>query len=93
MPYILENKRKLYGTYLYMTGRWLNESNCVEGELNYFISKLCDGILHEKGANYALINKLIGSLECCKLELYRRIAAPYEDKKIIGNGDVYGTQI
>jgi hypothetical protein len=27
-------------------------------------------------------------LECCKLELYRKIAAPYEDIKIQENGDV-----
>ena len=28
-------------------------------------------------------------LECAKLELYRRVAAPYEDEKIDQNGDVY----
>ena len=32
---------------------------------------------------------LIGVLECAKLELYRRVAAPYEDDKIDENGDVY----
>lgn len=31
----------------------------------------------------------LGALECCKLEFYRRVAAPYEDSKIISNGDVY----
>lgn len=34
-------------------------------------------------------SEIIGALECCKLELYRRIAAPYEDIKIGENGDVY----
>ena len=38
---------------------------------------------------YARINELIGVLECAKLELYRRIAVPYEDTKIAENGDVY----
>jgi len=28
-------------------------------------------------------------LECSKMELYRRIAAPYEDDKSRLNGDVY----
>ena len=32
---------------------------------------------------------LVGVLECAKLELYRRLAAPYEDLKIEDNGDVY----
>ena len=31
----------------------------------------------------------MGALECAKLELYRRVAAPYEDVKIMENGDVY----
>jgi hypothetical protein len=38
---------------------------------------------------YAEINEVVGVLECCKLELYRRLAAPYEDTKIKENGDVY----
>ena len=39
-------------------------------------------------SNYADINSAIGVLECAKLELYRRQAAPYEDKKIEENGEV-----
>jgi hypothetical protein len=31
---------------------------------------------------YHHINTAIGALECAKLELYRRVAAPYEDKAI-----------
>ena len=31
---------------------------------------------------------VIGALECAKQELYRRLVAPYEDKKIKENGDV-----
>ncbi len=38
---------------------------------------------------YSKINSLIGVLECAKLELYRRVAAPYENDKIDENGDVY----
>jgi hypothetical protein len=32
---------------------------------------------------------MIGALECAKLELYRRLASPYEDLKIADNGDIY----
>lgn len=31
---------------------------------------------------------MVGVLECAKLEAYRRIASPHEDKKIDENGDV-----
>ena len=39
--------------------------------------------------NYARFNEMIGVLECCKLELYRRVISNYEDKKMRQNGDVY----
>lgn len=59
------------------------------GDLNYYISILVDQFIHNKGKSYAVINEVVGALECAKLELYRRVAAPYEDIKIGQNGDVY----
>ena len=59
------------------------------GELNYAITRLVDAYIVRKGLRYANINEAIGALECAKLELYRRIAAPYEDRKIDESGDVY----
>lgn len=59
------------------------------GELNYFISTLLNWYINQKGKNYTTINEVIGVLECAKLELYRRVASPYEDIKIQENGDVY----
>lgn len=62
---------------------------CDEGQLNYLLTKTVDDYLKKTGVAYNRINECIGALECAKLELYRRIAAPYEDRKIILNGDVY----
>ena len=60
------------------------------GELNYAITKLVDDYLIQKGGiRYTHLNEVIGALECAKLELYRRVAAPYEDQKITETGDVY----
>ena len=60
------------------------------GELNYAISRLIDAYLHRHGGiRYAEINEVIGVLECAKLELYRRVAVPYEERKRIENGEVY----
>ena len=61
----------------------------ISGELNYLISRLVDSFLVEKGLSYASINEAIGALECAKLEVYRCIAAPYEDHKARQNGEVY----
>lgn len=59
------------------------------GELNYLITRLVDSFLVMTGVSYTNINAAIGALECAKLELYRRIAAPYETDKALTNGDVY----
>jgi len=60
------------------------------GELNYAITRLVDDFLARKGGlRYAQLNEVIGALECAKLELYRRLAAPYEDQKLSETGDVY----
>lgn len=59
------------------------------GELNYLITTLINEYVSTKGKNYAILNEVVGVLECAKLELYRRVAAPYEDAKCDMNGDVY----
>lgn len=60
------------------------------GELNYAITRLVDDYLMQKGGiRYAYLNEVVGALECAKLELYRRVAAPYEDHKMSETGDVY----
>jgi hypothetical protein len=59
------------------------------GDLNYQFSKLINDFLAMKGLSYSAINEAIGALECCKLEVYARVARPYEDKKVIANGEVF----
>jgi hypothetical protein len=60
------------------------------GALNYVITRLIDDYLaRQGGVRYTRLNEAIGVLECAKLELYRRLAAPYEDGKCAESGDVY----
>jgi hypothetical protein len=60
------------------------------GELNYAISRLVDAYVSRKGGvRYSHLNEVVGVLECAKLELYRRVAGPYEDLKRAESGDVY----
>jgi len=61
----------------------------IGGELNYQISKLVNDFIAMRGLSYSVVNEIVGALECAKLEAYRRIAAPYEDKKALANGEVY----
>ena len=59
------------------------------GEINFLVTAIVNSFLMHKGLSYAAINEAVGALECAKQELYRRVAAPYEDTKIQTNGDVY----
>lgn len=67
------------------------------GELNYQLSQIIGDYMLEENPigrlSYDKINEVIGVLECLKLELYRRIAAPYEDKKMEENGDVFSPEL
>lgn len=59
------------------------------GELNYKLTTIIYDYFQVQGGRYQQVNDVIGALEGAKLEFYRRVAAPYEDKKIEENGDVY----
>lgn len=58
----------------------------TDGILNYTITKMLIELYPD--ARYHDYNEIIGMLECCKLEFYRKMAAPYEDLKEIENGSV-----
>jgi hypothetical protein len=58
----------------------------ASGSLNYIITKI---LLDTEPQKYSEYNTLVGVLECCKLEFYRRAVVAYEDAKIKENGDVY----
>ena len=59
------------------------------GELNYAFTQLILNYLDYKGERYQTYNDIIGALECCKQEVYRRKVSLYEETKIKENEDVY----
>ena len=59
------------------------------GELNYLFTRLIQRYIKCQGESYTTYNDVIGALEACKLELYRRRVSWYEELKITENGDVY----
>ena len=64
-------------------------SNGRAGILNYVITDMLDSCFGPlSNAKYRDYNEAIGMLECCKLEFYRKAAAPYEDLKEKENGKV-----
>lgn len=56
------------------------------GRINYCFSRVLMGLI--KDTSYNKIAMATGVLENVKQEFYRRIASPYENKKILENGDI-----
>lgn len=96
MPYIKEEERlELDGCIDQMivcirdTKTNLNNPNDIKnhlGRINYSFSRVLAGLMEEP--SYNKIAMITGVLENIKQEFYRRLASPYEDKKILENGDV-----
>lgn len=87
MPYILKEKRTVLDPAIRQLAdafiKLADEGNFA-GNLNYTITKLLSTLYPEP--NYQRFNDMVGALECCKLELYRKKVSPYEDLKEQENG-------
>ena len=94
MPYIKKELREEIDAEInilvYRLKNLIEDNSSIRaGTLNYTITKLIDGLYGPlEKAGYKDYNEAIGMLECCKLEFYRKAAAPYEDLKLRENGAV-----
>jgi hypothetical protein len=84
MPYIKQKDRARFTKALTALPNLENA-----GELNYCITKVCQQYIDDHKLCYNILNEIVGALESCKLEFYRRAVAPYEGTKIAENGDTY----
>lgn len=83
MPYIKENDRDFFNPSL----DEIVDSIQNPGDVCYCVYYMLKKVF-EKDKKFKTISSLIGEIECAKMEFYRRIVVPYEDKKIIENGDI-----
>lgn len=83
MPYIHPERKKLIdgGT-----------DKMSSGDLNYLITKLIIRYMEAKGESYKTFNDIVGALDNAKDEFRRRVLHPYEDMKLLENGDVYASR-
>ena len=98
MPYIKQVFREKFDPKIESLGERIKETAesfeiHVDGSLNYTITKLIGEVYGPvEKLKYHEFNEIIGMLECCKLEFYRKQCAPYEDIKLKENGSVLGEQ-
>lgn len=84
IPYIKKDDRLLIEGVLTA----LNGHIDTVGKLNFTITLLVHKYIMEHKLCYDQLNAVIGVLECAKLELYRQVAAKYENKKKMENGAI-----
>lgn len=96
MPYIKQNDREIVDDSIKKVSENILRAsfgNKKAGILNYTITKLVGEVYGPiENLKYTDFNEIIGVLECCKLEFYRKQCAPYEDIKLKENGTVLGEQ-
>lgn len=88
MPYINRQERNHF-----QLPPELRLSLSTPGQLNYVLTQCVLAYLDNTIKNYQAFNDVIGALEGCKLELYRRMVEPYENRKILENGDCYPEEV
>lgn len=88
MPYIKQDRRKLFEEEIASLHKKFIDNNGSAGDLNYIITMLLKAYLDQHGQSYETYNSIIGCLESCKQEYYRKSIAGYEDLKEKMNGSV-----
>ena len=94
MPYIPQKDRDRYNNLVDAIVDKLvevNDTQLIKGHHNYIMYTLALKLADRVGIRYATLQDIIGTFDCCKMELYRKLVAPYEEKAIEKNGDVTST--
>lgn len=98
MPYITQDLRDALDNEIKALGNavqslYFNRVDSRDGLMNYAITKLILHVYPQESQNYHGYNEVMGMLDSCRSEYYRRAVAPYEESKIFSNGDVYPNPI
>ena len=81
MPYIPKSRRE----FISISTPYL----MTKGELAYLITRAVTLYLDAHGIRYSTLADVEGVLQTVSKEVFRRVTAPYEDKKCRDNGDVF----
>ena len=81
MPYIDQERRKAVLDIL-------GDGPQTKGELCFYYYTMSLAFIEEQGRSYQNISDAIAALNDAAHELRRRVLDPYEDKKIVENGDI-----
>jgi hypothetical protein len=88
MPYIKKEQRPAIDNLIKPLIEHINSLPLEDqdGSLNYAFTRIIKSVYPKK---YFHLNRALGMITAVTQELYRKIIGPYEDTKIIENGDLY----
>lgn len=84
MPYITQNNRDAIDPALNRVAQVTTNG----GELNYVISTIVATYVRKNGLRYQNISDVLGALNGAIGEFNRRVVDPYEQQKMLENGDL-----
>ena len=88
MPYISRSSRAQYQEVISALAEKVpTDRGARPGHINYIVSLLIERV-YGKTLRYADHNEVVGVLNCIAQEFYRRKTVPYEDQKIVEEGDL-----
>jgi hypothetical protein len=89
MPYIKKDRRLLLDPAISeLKEKMRSLDNLSKGDLNYICYSLGLSYIKTKGPSYQNISDAVDGIRGSSTELSRRILDPYEDTKIVENGDI-----
>ena len=91
MPYIPKSRRKCYDKEiesLVVELYFAEDCGYLESDITYVIYRLVKEMFGKEGFKWKDKVKALEVLEAVKLEYYRRVIVPYEDKKIKEHGEI-----
>lgn len=86
MPYIEVKARPALDDRMQDLLDFLEVAELQPGEKNYVLTRVAIAMT---GKRYADHEAVLGRLVAVTLEWWRRVMVPYEDQKIVENGDVF----
>ena len=93
MPYIKQEDRAKFHLHADHGAEGIKLVADNAGELQYCFALLIWAYLVRvepyRSYKYQDLNDVMGALAGAQMEFYRRVVVPYEDGKIVSNGDVY----
>jgi hypothetical protein len=89
MPYIKREEREELASFVNeLKETVINGRTMTPGTLNFLITVMVHAYVERRGTSYSTLNDVMGVLASAQAEFYRRVVAPYENKKIEENGNV-----